>query len=95
MELQQKITNEQLFAKLCDVEKLLNTQKIEKGLWEIQDIADYCGFSYHHTYSYIISDPRFPASIDISGKGGSRTKRLYLKKDVIEFFAKHKQKKVI
>ncbi|MBF0784373.1 hypothetical protein IR120_02655 [Muribacter muris] len=64
-------------------------------LWEIQDIADYCGFSYHHTYSHIISDPRFPASVDIRGKGRNRAKKLYFKKDVIEFFATHKQKKVI
>lgn len=94
MELQQKITNEQLFDKMCEVQALLEKPKVEKGLWDIQDIANYCGFGYDHTYKNIITDPRFPAPIDLQGKAGSkRTKRLFIRQEVIQFFEKNKQRK--
>ena len=69
---EQPISNNQLFAKLCEVEKLLSTPKVEKGLWTIQDIADYMGFSYGYVFKNIISAPRFPVPIDIK----SQTKNL-------------------
>lgn len=89
-----KITTEQLFTKMCEVQSLLENPKVEKGLWEIQDIADYCGLSYAHTYQNIVTDPRFPAPVDIQSKEGSkRSKRLFVREEVITFFTKHKKKK--
>lgn len=88
------ITNEQLFQKLCDVEKLLLTPKVEKGLWSIQDIADYMGFSYIHTSTNIVTDPRFPAAIDMKGRKGAKdAKKLFMREEVIKFFSTHKRKK--
>lgn len=92
METQQAVTNEQLFAKLCDVEKLLAEPKVEKGLWDIQDVADFCGMSYGHVYSNIVSDPRFPAPVDIGSRTG-KPKKLFLGKEVKAYFEKNKQKK--
>lgn len=92
METQQAVTNEQLFAKLCDVEKLLAEPKVEKGLWGIQDVADYCGMSYHHVYSNIVSDPCFPAPVDIGSRTG-KPKKLFIGKEVKAYFEKRKQKK--
>lgn len=93
-QIENKITNEQLFHKMCEVEALLANPKVEKGLWSIQDIADYCGLSYTHTYTYIVTDPKFPAPVDIQGKDGSnKSKRLFVKTEVIAFFNKHKKKK--
>ena len=91
MDLEKQITNEQVFNKLCEVEKLLLEPKIEKGLWEIQDIADYCGLSYHHVYSNIVSDPKFPSPIDLTGN--EKQKKLFFKKEVIAFFERRKRKK--
>ncbi|EGP03035.1 hypothetical protein AAUPMG_11821, partial [Pasteurella multocida subsp. multocida str. Anand1_goat] len=54
--MQQTITNEQLFKKICEVQQALFSQE-KRGLWTIQDVADFCGFSYHHTYREIVSDP--------------------------------------
>lgn len=91
---QPEISNQQLFAKLLDVEKLLTTPKIEKGLWSMQDIADYCGLSYGHVSTFIIADPKFPAPVNIPSSRNGRPKRLFIREDVINFFAKNKQKKI-
>lgn len=89
--MQQTITNEQLFKKICEVQALFSQEK--RGLWTIQDVADFCGFSYHHTYREIVSDPRFPAPVDIAGRTGGKSKNLFLKDEVIEFFSRNKKKK--
>ncbi|BDE04558.1 hypothetical protein NM952_08590 [Pasteurella multocida subsp. multocida] len=90
--MQQTITNEQLFKKICEVQQALFSQE-KRGLWTIQDVADFCGFSYHHTYREIVSDPRFPAPVDIAGRTGGKSKNLFLKDEVIEFFSRNKKKK--
>lgn len=92
-ETQLSITPELLFHKICEVQSLLENPKVEKGLWDIHDVADYCGLSYNHTYSNIVSDPRFPAPVDIQGKDGGKAKRLFIREEVIAFFTKHKKKK--
>lgn len=89
----QEITNAQLFAKMCAIEARLNSPTVEKGLWNIQDVANYCGLSYHHVYSHIITDPRFPAQVDLQGRTGGGTKALFVSKEVIAFFERHKKKK--
>lgn len=88
-----EITNEQLFAKMCEVQEMLANPKVEKGLWNIQDVADYCGLSYHHVYSNIITDLRFPAPVDLQGRTDGNTKRLFIKTEVIAFFERYKKKK--
>ena len=76
---EQPISNNQLFAKLCEVKKLLITPKVEKGLWTIQDIADYMGFSY--------------VPIDIKSQTKKDPKKLFVSEEVKAFFARHKRKK--
>ncbi|MGX2968677.1 helix-turn-helix transcriptional regulator [Ursidibacter sp. B-7004-1] len=88
-----EITTAQLFAKMCEVQEMLENPKVEKGLWNIQDVADYCGLSYHHVYSTIISDPRFPAPVDLQSRADGNSKRLFVKKEVIAFFERYKKKK--
>ena len=90
---EQPISNNQLFAKLCEVEKLLITPKVEKGLWTIQDIADYMGFSYGYVFKNIISAPRFPVPIDIKSQTKQDPKKLFVSEEVKAFFARHKRKK--
>lgn len=90
---EQLISNNQLFAKLCEVEKLLITPKVEKGLWTIQDIADYMGFSYGHVFKNIIPDPRFPAPVDIESRTNKDPKKLFVSEEVKAFFTRHKRKK--
>ena len=90
---EQPISNNQLFAKLCEVEKLLITPKVEKGLWTIQDIADYMGFSYGHVFKNIIPDPRFPAPVDIESRTNKDPKKLFVSEEVKAFFTRHKRKK--
>lgn len=93
-ETEQTITIEQVFQKICEVQKALDKPKVEKGLWEIQDVANYCGFSYTHTYKNIVADPRFPPPVDIqSTEGSKKSKSLFLREEVIRFFEKHKKKK--
>lgn len=87
------VTNEQVFQKLCAVEQLLRAPKVEKGLWDIQDIADYMGLSYGHVYENIITDSRFPAAVDLSSRKGVKAKRLFPKNEVVAFFERHRQKK--
>lgn len=90
----QPVTIETLFNKLCALEERLDKPSVEKGLWDTQDIANFCGLSYNHTYSHIITDPRFPAPVDISGKFGSKnSKKLFMRNEVIRFFETHKKKK--
>lgn len=85
---EQPISNNQLFAKLCEVEKLLTKPKVEKGLWTIQDIADYMGFSYGHVFKNIIPDPRFPAPIDIESRTNKDPKKLFVSEEIKAFFAR-------
>ncbi|WP_032092091.1 hypothetical protein [Necropsobacter rosorum] len=92
------VTNEQVMKKLVEIEGLLlavqeKESKEPKGLWDIQDIADYSGFSYRHTYGNIISDPRFPAPVNLQSRTGGKCKPLFVKDEVIEFFVKNKKKK--
>lgn len=49
--------------------------------------------SYGHVYENIVTDPRFPAPVDIPGKDGAKPKKLYIKTEVISYFERHKQKK--
>ncbi|MDP0106952.1 hypothetical protein [Glaesserella parasuis] len=93
METQNIVTNEQVFEKLCAIEELLLTPQIEKGLWSIKDVANYMDLSYRHVYENIVTDPRFPAPVDIPGKDGAKPKKLYIKTEVISYFERHKQKK--
>lgn len=89
------ITNEQVMEKLAVIEKLIMEQhaKESKGLWDINDVATYCGFSYRHTYGNIISDPKFPAPVNLQSRTGGKCKALFIKDEVIEFFVKNKKKK--
>lgn len=89
------VTNEQVMEKLVELEKLILSVKTKeaKGLWDIQDVADYCGFSYRHTYGNIISDPRFPAPVNLQSRTGGKCKSIFVKDEVIEFFIKNKKKK--
>lgn len=89
------VTNEQVMEKLEALERLVLAQQSRdiKGLWDIQDIADYSGFSYRHTYGNIISDPRFPAPVNLQSRTGGKCKPLFVKDEVIEFFVKNKKKK--
>lgn len=84
---EQPISNNQLFAKLYEVEKLLITPKVEKGLWTIQDIADYMGFSYRHVFKNIIPDPRVPAPVDIESRTNKAPKKLFVSEEVKAFLS--------
>lgn len=88
-----EISVEQLFAKLCEVEQLLKSQKEQKGIWNIQDIADYCGMSYRHVYGNIVSDPRFPAAVDLPSRTGGKCKPVFVRDEVIRYFVQNKKKK--
>ncbi len=85
------ITNEQLFNKLCEVEKMLANPKVEKGLWDMQDIASFAGVSVAYTYNFT-KDPRFPAPVELTGRTGKSARKLFLASDVIAFFEKSKAK---
>lgn len=87
---------EKILEKLSALEDLvLGLQhKTEKGLWDIQDVADYCGFSYRHVYGWIITDPRFPAEVDLQSRTGGKAKRVFVAQEVKDFFARYKKKKV-
>ncbi|OOF45984.1 hypothetical protein [Rodentibacter trehalosifermentans] len=89
------VTNEQVMEKLEALERLVLAQQSReiKGLWDIQDVADYSGFSYRHTYGNIISDPKFPAPVNLQSRTGGKCKTLFVKDEVIEFFVKNKKKK--
>lgn len=89
------VTNEQVMEKLVELEGLILAvqAKESKGLWDIQDVADYSGFSYRHTYGNIISDPKFPAPVNLQSRTGGKCKTLFVKDEVIEFFVKNKKKK--
>lgn len=89
------VTNEQVMEKLLELEALIvtNQAKEVKGIWTIQDVADYCGFSYRHTYGSIITDPKFPAAVNLQSRTGGKCKPVFVKDEVIEFFAKNKKRK--
>ena len=94
----QTVTNEQLYAKLCELEALLNKPTIHehsREIWTIQDIADYLGFSYRHVYGSIISDPKFPAPLNLQSRTGSRqnSKDLYISGEVVQFCLNNKKAK--
>lgn len=95
METQSVISNAQILEKLTALEQLVMQMKGEdkKGLWGIQDVADYCGMSYRHVYGNIVADPRFPAQVDVQSRTGGNSKPLFVKEEVIEFFKRYKKKK--
>ena len=86
------ITNEQLYNKLGEVERMLASPKVEKGLWDMQDIASFAGVSVAYTYNFT-KDPRFPAPVELTGRTGKSSRKLFLASDVTAFFEKSKAKK--
>ncbi|MDH2998073.1 hypothetical protein A1D22_09315 [Pasteurellaceae bacterium LFhippo2] len=92
----QAVSNEQVFAKLCEVEQLLKAQQINENsreLWTIQQVAEYFQCTPEHTYRSIVTSPHFPPAVDIEGRTGKRSKNLYVSGEVVEFCLRRKKKK--
>lgn len=90
------VSNEALFAKLCEVEALLKAQSLNehsKELWSIADVANYFKCSYDHAARCIVTDTRFPAPIDIKGRTGNKSKNYYIAGEVIRFCLQQRKKK--
>ncbi len=95
-QLQQAVSNEQLFAKLCAVETLLKAQQLSehsRELWGNQQIADYFKVSTEHARRWIVVDPRFPAPVDTLSRTGGNSKNLYVSGEVVQFALKYRKKK--
>ncbi|MCT8824716.1 hypothetical protein Q7506_05670 [Glaesserella parasuis] len=95
-EIVQAVSNEQVFAKLCEVEALLRERPLNENsreLWTVQQVADYFQCTYDHASRCIVSDPRFPAAVDIQGRTGGKSKNLYISGEVVQFCLKQKKKK--
>lgn len=92
----QAVSNEQVFAKLCEVEALLRERPLNENsreLWTVQQVADYFQCTYDHASRCIVSDPRFPAAVDIKGRTGGKSKNLYVSGEVVQFCLRQKKKK--
>lgn len=88
--LQSTINNDHIYEKLTEIEELLKKPKVEKQLLTIQEVADFLGLSYDHTYSYIIKQKDFPNPVLIKGNG-AKPKRMFLKEDVMNFIKKKRE----
>lgn len=93
MELQ-AVTNEQVFAKLCEVERLLKAKEVNehsRELWGLEEIANYFGYTKEHTSRSIISTPNFPRAIYVKGLRG-RGRKQWVSGEVVAFCLKWKVK---
>lgn len=92
----QTVTNEQVFAKLCEVEQLLRTKAVNeysRELWDLGDVAAYFGYSKEHTSRSITSMPNFPKAIALDGlRGKGRAYKKWVSGEVVQFCMKWKVK---
>lgn len=97
MEQLQAVSNEQVFAKLCEVEALLREQKQpnedSRELWNRAQVASYFGMSEDHTARCVLTHPRFPAPVDIKGRTGGKSKDLYIAGEVVRFCLQNRKSK--
>lgn len=92
----QAVSNEQVFAKLCEVEALLRERPLNENsceLWTVQQVADYFQCSPGHAARCIVSDARFPAAVDVQGRTGGKSMNLYVSGEVVRFCLRQKKKK--
>ena len=60
-------------------------------LLNTEDIAAMLGYSYHHVYKEVVSQPDFPSVVEIS-RDGPKVKRRWLAGDVVKYL--HDRKKI-
>ncbi|EXI61647.1 hypothetical protein MHD_05590 [Mannheimia granulomatis] len=96
MEQVQAVTNEQVFAKLCEVEQLLRTKSVNehsRELWGLEEVAAYFGYSKEHTSRSITSMPNFPRAVALDGlRGKGRAYKKWVSGEVVQFCMKWKMK---
>ncbi|HHW7518426.1 TPA: hypothetical protein ACU18R_000081 [Mannheimia haemolytica] len=85
----QAVTNEQVFAKLCEVERLLKTKGVNehsRELWDLGDVAAYFGYTKEHTSRSVVSSPHFPKPIALDGlRGKGRGAKKWVSGEVVKF----------
>ncbi|QLB14876.1 hypothetical protein A6B39_05115 [Mannheimia granulomatis] len=85
----QAVTNEQVFAKLCEVERLLKTKGVNehsREVWGLEDVAAYFGYSKEHTSRSVVSSPHFPKPIALDGlRGKGRGAKKWVSGEVVKF----------
>lgn len=92
----QAVSNEQVFAKLCDLEALLKARTLNEDsreLWTLKQVAAYFHCTPEHASRCIVSDPRFPAAVDVLGRTGGESRNLYISGEVVKFCLRQKKKK--
>lgn len=97
----QAVTNEQVFAKLCEIEKLLKATVINEPeeinehsseVWDLGDVAKYFGYSKGHTCRSITSSPHFPKPIAVKGLRGKTGRKKWVSGEVVQFCLRWKVK---
>lgn len=89
----QAVTNEQVFAKLCEVEQLLKVKGVNeysRELWDLGDVAAYFGYTEEHTSRSITSSPHFPRPIAVKGLRGKTGRKKWVSGEVVQFCMKWK-----
>lgn len=87
------ISNEQLFAKLCEVQHQLALNENSRELWTTKEVAEYFKVTTSHASRFIMVDPRFPAPIDIPSRTGGNSKNLYIAGEVVQYAMKYRKRK--
>ncbi|MGX2974670.1 hypothetical protein [Ursidibacter arcticus] len=91
---EQVVTNEQVFAKLCEVEKLLKCKGVNehsRELWDLEDVANYFGYTKEHTCRSVTASPHFPKPIAVQGLRGRGAKK-WVSGEVVQFCLRWKVK---
>lgn len=91
----QAVTNEQVFAKLCEVERLLKTKGVNehsRELWDLGDVATYFGYTEEHTSRSITSSNHFPRPIAVKGLRGKTGRKKWVSGEVVQFCLRWKVK---
>lgn len=95
-EIVEAVSNEQVFAKLCELEALLKERPLNEDsreLWTLKQVADYFHCTPEHASRCIVKDPRFPAAVDVLGRTGGESRNLYISGEVVKFCLRQKKKK--